>query len=549
MLVRSQKGIVHLGLLILLLLGLVAGVYLVQHPQIFKSKATGELIWLIDENGNRLSPKDGEVYEVSSREIRIKINQPDWLSQPQSKLPNLVTIASAQSSQCNGNIYSCMDIKCPDGSLAPGTGCYETGGDPNNRYSTECLRNCPVNPASNIQPAPNTGSDNSSATTCAYKNGICATDSGRTSDGRSCSSWLKGEPYPDCNNVYYYCFSQNSCTSAAITPSQEDVSSPPFIPTPSPSSREESEVVEATQQTRVSLVRNYIQKDGPCESNSDLGSTCKELTFVEISQGYLSWTLPDKEGEHTIYVGFISNKGNYKETSLRIRYTTTPSISTSKKEQPQDEVGAFLRLFSFQKGKSGETKVKGKLVVVHGDNLHTKQSFQSFVIQHVDQSGVPHYYNLKFKESGVRLPQSGSEIEIEGSLEGQTFNVNRVLTQVLTPAAKSIGDYPQILAASGGKIALLTYVRWSDNNQQYFSGDLLKYTILEVPNYPKSSSKFLKNASFGNNLEITQLDFSSTEITVPVSGMTCDINYEPTILTAIDRSPPPPSGYDIYIFI
>lgn len=53
MFTSSQKGIVHLGLLILLLLGLVAGVYLVQHPQIFKSKAY---------QGSQISP----VYEGNS---------------------------------------------------------------------------------------------------------------------------------------------------------------------------------------------------------------------------------------------------------------------------------------------------------------------------------------------------------------------------------------------------------------------------------------------------------------------------------------------------
>lgn len=52
-------------------------------------------------------------------------------------------VENAYAQSCGGSTFSCDGITCPDGSTPPGTGCYETGGDPNNRWRTECLSNCP----------------------------------------------------------------------------------------------------------------------------------------------------------------------------------------------------------------------------------------------------------------------------------------------------------------------------------------------------------------------------------------------------------------------
>lgn len=72
----NNKGIAHILLLVLLLGGIVAGVYLVQHQQIFKPKATGEKIeWIkpdspdpdncIIDNGTAICPK-----------VKFRINVP-----------------------------------------------------------------------------------------------------------------------------------------------------------------------------------------------------------------------------------------------------------------------------------------------------------------------------------------------------------------------------------------------------------------------------------------------------------------------------------------
>ncbi len=58
----NQKGIIHLIPLFLLLAGIIAGVYLVQHPQIFKPKASGENIKFEAADGKDSSGKDCRVY-------------------------------------------------------------------------------------------------------------------------------------------------------------------------------------------------------------------------------------------------------------------------------------------------------------------------------------------------------------------------------------------------------------------------------------------------------------------------------------------------------
>lgn len=71
-------------------------------------------------------------------------------------LPIQPPAVTSTINNCNGTIFSCADITCPNGTKASGRGCYEAGGDLNNRYRTECLRNCPVTttttPASSVAP-------------------------------------------------------------------------------------------------------------------------------------------------------------------------------------------------------------------------------------------------------------------------------------------------------------------------------------------------------------------------------------------------------------
>ena len=76
----NQRGVIaHLFLILILGLGLVAGVYLIQHPQIFKPKATSEHVEWVQSNGddpdNCVSFKDGKQV-TSCPKVKFKINVP-----------------------------------------------------------------------------------------------------------------------------------------------------------------------------------------------------------------------------------------------------------------------------------------------------------------------------------------------------------------------------------------------------------------------------------------------------------------------------------------
>lgn len=447
---RAQAGLIHIPVVILLLAGVIAGVYLVQQTQIFKPKATGEKLWLIDENSSPLTPS-GDVFEVQSQQIRLKIDQPNWESAPQSFLPNLITPALAQQSDANhcaasdGKRYSGgqpAGINC-SGWVSTNNSCNSDLENP--YYYTSCSGSGGTAPAAGSQG------------TCASKGGVCATDSGRTSDGKTCSTWLKGEPYSDCNNTYYYCFSSSSCsggsgagssgaggqtppadnTTPAISQAvwinnesniqvtgsnfgtscsgtqcglfysvggdftasklefsswssgriqaidripgcssprstdclvkggyvkvcrsdgkcsgfaqipdrqiKQEAARPEAAalqgaPAPEPAPIE-PEVVEATEKMRISMVRDFVQKDAPCEGSTDPARHCMEFTMEGlVARGFVEWWLPNVGGAQNVWVSFISNKGNVKDTSLKVRIARPqPQTVQQPAAQPQGQ--------------------------------------------------------------------------------------------------------------------------------------------------------------------------------------------------------------------
>lgn len=82
-----QKGVIaHIVLIIILAVGLVAGVYLVQHPQIFRPKASSNLIIdaleMKDSNGKEINcdgATNPPLCETTSSDITIKIKDLDVL--------------------------------------------------------------------------------------------------------------------------------------------------------------------------------------------------------------------------------------------------------------------------------------------------------------------------------------------------------------------------------------------------------------------------------------------------------------------------------------
>lgn len=83
----NQKGVIaHIILIIILAIGLVAGLYLVQHPQIFKPKASSnpiiDALEMKDADGNTIncdSSTNPPTCETSTQDITIKIRDLDIL--------------------------------------------------------------------------------------------------------------------------------------------------------------------------------------------------------------------------------------------------------------------------------------------------------------------------------------------------------------------------------------------------------------------------------------------------------------------------------------
>lgn len=76
MLRLSQKGVVHIFALFILVIGLIAGVYLATHPTFFKPKASGgNNLQIVDANGNEFPNNT-----TDNPNVRLKINLPDgWV--------------------------------------------------------------------------------------------------------------------------------------------------------------------------------------------------------------------------------------------------------------------------------------------------------------------------------------------------------------------------------------------------------------------------------------------------------------------------------------
>lgn len=77
----SERGVIAQGLIILLLLaGIGAGIYLVQHPQIFKPKATSENIdWVTSDNqdpDNCVTVNEKGETITACPKVKFRINVP-----------------------------------------------------------------------------------------------------------------------------------------------------------------------------------------------------------------------------------------------------------------------------------------------------------------------------------------------------------------------------------------------------------------------------------------------------------------------------------------
>lgn len=111
------------------------------------------------------------------------------------------------------------------------------------------------------------------------------------------------------------------------------------IPEPTP----DQDIPETTQTVRISLNSESIQKDSNCLDSFDVQSRCLEMLFSELlTRGSrVDWFLPEQEGEYTIYIGFISSRGNFKSTSKSItlyRQVTQPDNPIKQVSEAVDDL-------------------------------------------------------------------------------------------------------------------------------------------------------------------------------------------------------------------
>lgn len=72
----NQKGIAHIALIIILIIGIIAGVYLVQKTQIFKPKASSEMVeWLPSQGSDADNCVSSQTTTTCSR-VKFKIFDP-----------------------------------------------------------------------------------------------------------------------------------------------------------------------------------------------------------------------------------------------------------------------------------------------------------------------------------------------------------------------------------------------------------------------------------------------------------------------------------------
>lgn len=109
---KNQSGIIHLLPLFIVLIGIIAGVYLVSHPQIFKPKASGEVFqWVVpsqtDPNNciSGVSTDGTNIAKATCPKIQFKLNAPaqDKLSSKDSIMSSLANVSLVKTAYAAGS--------------------------------------------------------------------------------------------------------------------------------------------------------------------------------------------------------------------------------------------------------------------------------------------------------------------------------------------------------------------------------------------------------------------------------------------------------------
>lgn len=169
----AGAGFKTLVFLLVIAVSIPVTIFLIKQQQILKSKATSELIQFTGNNIKTINDATGNIRQIATLEdIEVEVTIPTNASpipssstspaaRPSSSpspspslspTPNpsasatprpssTPTTTSTPTARCPSThtLYSCSDVTCPNGSTAPGSGCYSPS---DGRYTTECMANC-----------------------------------------------------------------------------------------------------------------------------------------------------------------------------------------------------------------------------------------------------------------------------------------------------------------------------------------------------------------------------------------------------------------------
>jgi len=245
----NQKGFAHILLILILLVGIIAGVYLVQHPILFKSKAfeNGEVNFM--DNGKRAFPNN----TTDNIFVYLEIKPPSWEAQSGSY-----------------QYTTSLRVSLDKNKLEPESEC--------SFIEDEDYQNI-------IQRANKSKDFLGLLAEKLYKNGYAPLE--------SLSEYFPDIIPKDLGGIY-------------------------------PDSSQQNLKVKIDQSTLSRNIREIEAGTGYPEAN------CQEVTLDKPTDTiYLSWVLPKKDGDNTIYVRFFSNKGNTKDVSGSVIYKDDSEISAA----------------------------------------------------------------------------------------------------------------------------------------------------------------------------------------------------------------------------
>lgn len=418
----NQRTAFDAFIVLLILIGLAASVYLAGQRQIFRSRAAQEgNAVVVDQNGKEIELKEGDATVVETPQIRLKIEFPtDWNTQGFVPSSLFSPAYAAEAPQClNQNETRCQGTTCINANYYEGSNFVRDG------YEAGCYQCSPscssgTAPQPTQAPAPTAVPTQPPAqtATCIGSGYKCASPINQTSalaeDGSTCTSYLGNSSYnTSCvarGTGYDWCYTscaqptavptrppaaaQPTATSAPVqacggrwegnrtecsadanrnaagctyldawsrprsnvcgesTPfcwaCPESAFGPPAQPTAPPPRTTTAPAVGAPQpptatpvpeQTlyiQVSLKQEKLGKD-KCTSSSDPADHCFQFSTADlVARGSLvDWWLPNQRGLHTIYIGFISDKGRYRDgPQVKVNYQPKQAAPTRAAGSP-----------------------------------------------------------------------------------------------------------------------------------------------------------------------------------------------------------------------